>query len=210
MPDEVKEPVVETTTEQTVIETVEKTQDDIDYEAELQDEITKFEQADHNREGYEKRKAKKADTQEAAPVIDIKAQVQEALQEWLPSLREVVVPNTIDAEIAKHTNNPGETALIKWHLEHSVGNTGTLAERVENAKLIANKKKILKTQSELQVALNNRQQLGGTGQGTNSAPSSESKAKSNYLSGDQVADLKKRGWSEAKIARFIELSKKSK
>jgi len=55
--------------------------------------------------------------------------------------------------VSSLSSNADEAALIKHHLEHSVKLSGNLEEDISNAKLLANKKKILQTNSELAHSL---------------------------------------------------------
>lgn len=186
--------------------TKEETQADekVDYDKELEQEIAKFETAEKNREGYQKRKAK---TDE--PVVDeepdkIQEAVAAALAKELPKILPKIQGSIAEDSIENYLNllapgNEAKQRLIRFHFENSVGASGTIRERMENAALIADKKSILKKQSEMAAAVKNRQQLGASGLG---ASTEGQTVPDNILSKDQLADLKAKGWDDKKIDRF--------
>jgi len=183
--------------------------DSIDYAKELVNEIEKFDQAERNRLGYMKRKR---DTGEVETAEDLDAKAEEALeraaQKYIPKLQSTLVEDNIESILNELSpNNSAKQKLIKFHFENSVGLNGTLRERLENALLIADKKTILKTNKEMAVALQNRQGLSTTGQGTNTE---EVEVKDSLLSKDQINDLKARGWNDQKIQRFKDNLRKQK
>ncbi len=208
MPD--KETKVETTTvesdtqEPKVDETVVVAEEQLDYDKEFQEQVEKFERADKNREGYQKRKAKTESEKEEEDETDIDSKVEaaidKAITKALPKLQSTLAEDTVESTLNELSGgNEAKKNLIRFHFEHSVGANGTIRERMENALLIADKKNILKKQSEMATALKNRQGLGATGLGS----STEGQAVSdNILSADQLADLKAKGWDDKKIERY--------
>lgn len=197
-------------------DTQEKTEDEsskdqsekIDYEKELEAEIEKFDKADKNREGYLKRTQKKAETEKEVDKTSDKLVADEAvvadlvakeMKRQVPAFQATLLEDQIERGLDQLASNEAERKLIRFHFENSVGLNGTILERLENAKLIANKKTIFKTQKEMAVALQHRQGLSTTGQG-NSTEGME--VKDQFLSKDQIADLKARGWDDKKIQRF--------
>ncbi len=199
--EETKEPVDPTTESAASDET--KKEESVDYDKELAEEVEKFETAEKNREGYAKRKSKTPEEkldEDAKEMLDIDAKVADAIKKQMPKLQLVALEDQIETGLDRIASNDAERKLIKFHFQNSVGTNGTIMERLENAKLIANKKLIFKTQKEMAVALNNRQGLAtGGGQGTSSEGM---EVKDNFLSKDQIKDLKARGWDDKKIQRF--------
>ncbi len=201
-----KEPVEET---ETVTETAEETQEleTVDYEKELAEQVEKFEKKDANRQGYEMRKAKTEETVETQTQVGtIEEQVAAALAKELPKILPKLQSTIAEDNIETMLNQlaPGNAAkqnLIKFHFENSVGLNGSLRERLENALLIADKKTILKTHKEMAVALQNRQGLSTTGQGSSTEGM---QVKDNFLSPEQLTSLKAKGWDDKKIQRFKE------
>lgn len=200
MPDETK--TVETTTVES--DTQEKKDETVvvDYDKELQEEVEKFEHAEKNREGYQKRKAKTAEETEEETDIDskVEAAIDKAITKALPKLQSTLAEDTVENTLNQLADgNEAKKKLIRFHFENSVGANGTIRERMENALLITDKKAILKKQSELATALQNRAGLGASGLGSSTEGQTVS---DNILSTDQLADLKAKGWDDKKIERF--------
>lgn len=188
--------VDETTAEAATQETTE-----IDYDKELTESVEKFETAEKNREGYLQRKAKTEEAvDDTVSKMNIEEQVAAALQKHLPKLQASLVEDNVETVLSQLApGNEAKQKLIRFHFENSVGLNGTIRERLENALLIADKKTILKTQKEMAVALNNRQGLSNTGQGSSTEGV---EVKDSLLSKEQLNELKARGWDDAKIQRF--------
>lgn len=199
-----EEKVDETTTQDATEETNETTttEEVMDYSKEFDEVVEKFETAEKNREGYLKRKEKTTEeqTDETVAQMDrIEEMVGEALKKQIPKLQSTLVEDTVEGILNEIASSDDEKKLIRLHFENSVGLAGTIRERLENAKLIANKKTILKTQKEMAIALNNRQGLSSTGQGTSTEGL---QVQDNFFSQEQVASLKARGWDDTKIGRL--------
>lgn len=201
---EEKETTVESDTQEAKQTEVTEVEDaKVDYDKELQEEVEKFERAEKNREGYQKRVATKKEDEEEKET-DIQAQVDAAIAKALPNimpklqstLAEDTVENTLN-ELSE--GNEAKKKLIRFHFENSVGTNGTIKERMENALLITDKKTILKKQNEMATALKNRAGLGASGLGS----STEGQVVAdNILSTDQLTQLKGMGWDDKKIERF--------
>ena len=82
-----------------------------------------------------------------------------------------------EAEYEKHiravSSNESEAKLIKFHLENGLRRTGNIEVDVENAKLLANKQKIIRTNKELAEALKSRSTLGSADYASHKAPVEE-------------------------------------
>lgn len=202
-----EEKVEDTTPQAATEETTDETAtEEIDYNKEFDEAVEKFDRAEKNREGYQKRKT----TEESGTEIsqeDIDARVAEALQKALPKLQSSLVEDNVETVLEDIASNDAEKKLIRFHFENSVGLNGTIRERLENAKLIANKKTIFKTQKEMAVALKNRQGLSNSGQGSSTEGM---EVKDNYFSTEQLSELKAKGWDDTKISRLRENLQKSK
>ena len=195
------ETVAEVTEEVTESPEVATQEPEIDYESDLTQEVEKFERAENNREGYLKRTQAETDysVDQTVNQLDIEEQVALALKKQLPKLQASLVEDNVETVLDQISVNEAERKLIRFHFENSVGLNGTIRERLENAKLIANKKTILKTQKEMAVALQNRQGLSNTGQGSSTEGM---EVQDSFLSKEQLNDLKARGWDDKKIQRF--------
>lgn len=198
---EVEKTTVETSTQET---TPEEVVEKVDYDKELAANIERFELAEKNRDGYNKRKAKSDDEEENAGAPSIQDQVAAALAKELPKILPTLQSSLAEDSIETLLNefsegNESKKKLLRWNFQNSIGSVGTLRERMENAALITDKKAIQKKQTEMATALKNRAGLGASGLGS----STEGQVVSdNILSNDQINDLKARGWNDKKIESF--------
>ncbi len=199
----VEETTIESDTQETK-DTEETTVEDvkIDYDKELQEEVEKFEHAEKNREGYQKRKAKTEGETEEIP--DIQAQVEaaiaKALPQIVPKLQSTMAEDVMEGLLNEYSGgDPAKRKLLLWNFENKVSANGTMRERMENALLITDKKAIQKKQTEMATALKNRAGLGASGMGSSTEGQ---QVADNILSTDQLRDLKTKGWDDKKIERF--------
>ncbi len=196
-----------TSEEDATLET--KKEDAPDFDKEFEAEVEKFEKAEHNKEGFQKRKEKEKQTvdqvdldvakmeEEEAKVNDL---VAKAITRQLPKLQASLAEDTVQGNAEQLSNgDPALKKLILFHFENSVTPNGTIRERMENALLIAQKPRILKTQKEMAVALKNRQGLGSSGLGTSTEGQ---EVKDNFFTPEQLASLKARGFDDKKIERL--------
>ena len=206
MPEGTDETAEETTVDETTDQVATDEPNKVDYDKELTEQIEQFETSERNREGYAKRKGKteEAVDQTQVELDDMEDRVSKAIERQLPKiipkLQATLVEDNIDTIVNQLApNNPAKQKLLRFHFENSVGLNGSLRDRLENALLITDKKTILKTNKEMAVALQNRQGLSNTGQGT----STESmEVQDNFLSKEQLNELKAKGWDAKKIQRF--------
>jgi len=70
--------------------------------------------------------------------------------------------DTVEQTIQSVASNSDEADLIKYHLENTIKMTGNLREDVELAKIVANRKKILRENTELAEALTARQTINNS------------------------------------------------
>lgn len=172
----------------------------IDYEAEYKAAVALIEQqAEHNRQGYMMRKQENT---EAPSQEDIDTMVAEAIKKALPQIQTAVAQDSIETMLGDLSQgNEAKKKLIRFHFENSIAPNGTIRERLENAAILADKNTILKTQQELAVALKNRQGLGATGAGTSTEGM---EVPDNFFSKEQLAELRAKGWDDAKIQKLKE------
>ncbi len=189
--------------------TLETKTDAPDFDKEFVEAVEKFEKAEANREGFQKRKEKEKQTvdqvdldvakmeEDEAKVNDL---VAKAISRQLPKLQASLAEDTVQGNAEQLSN--GDSALKKlilFHFENSVRPNGTIRERMENALLIAQKPRILKTQKEMAVALKNRQGLQSSGLGVSTEGQ---EVKDNFFTPEQLASLKARGFDDKKIERL--------
>ncbi len=203
-----KEEEVEKTTEEDATLEIKTETDAPDFDKEFEAEVEKFEKAEKNREGFQKRKEKEQQIDQVdldvAKMQEDEAKVNElvakAISRQLPKIQASLAEDTVQGNAEQLSN--GDAALKKlilFHFENSVAANGTIRERMENALLIAQKPRILKTQKEMAVALKNRQGLQSSGLGVSTEGQ---EVKDNFFTPEQLTDLKKRGYDDKKIERL--------
>jgi hypothetical protein len=171
---------------------------ELDYDKEFDEQVEKFDRAEKAREGYAKRKGVPVEESETEG-MDIEAKVEEAIKKQLPKLQGTLALDNIEQVLNDISASEAEKKLIRFHFENTVAPNGTIRERLENAKLIANKKTILKTQKEMAVALQNRAGLQSSGLGTSTEGQ---QVQDTFFSKDQLNALKAKGWDDKKIERL--------
>lgn len=173
------------------------TDEGVDDVVDFDEETRKFEKKEHNKEFAQRRIA---DKEEKTPVMDEEAFAEKIANRILPKIQAHTDSTLIDTKLDNLTDDPALKKLIKFHLENTVNpSVGSIDDRLEIAYAAANRKKILKTVSELKTAQKNRQQIANNGQGQGTETQ---KVSDGLLADAQVKELKARGWSEAKIERF--------
>lgn len=202
---------VETAAPQPGVEPIQSQAPGIDYAAELATALEDKARAEAERDNYKKGllKAKGKLPEEETDHGqdgDVDAIAERVAQKLMPALQASMAVETMDTILNEISSGPDERKYIMHIFKGLDSSMGTIRERLENAKLIANKKTILKTHKELQLALDNRSQISSTAMGSNSEGMT---VKTSSLSPDQRADLKKKGWDDAKIERFEKNLKKA-
>lgn len=183
----------------------ENTEEVVDYALELKKALEINEKLAEERDNYKqgmlsaKGKLKAKDSDEE---IDIATLVQNAVNTAIEPIKQTISKPIVDSIIDSFTTDPDKKALIKFHYENSIKQTGTtqeaIKEDIENALLIADKKVLTKKVKELSLSVANRSSMSTTGQGSGSKPTFEKE----ILSDEQINTLKKRGWDDEKIKQF--------
>lgn len=120
---------------------------EVDYKGDLEKLKSK---ANHDREGYEKRKS---DDQSSDHVVADKEAIQQLIEreveKGINTLgNKVTQQNALMAAKAISASND-EANLVMWHYENSIRKTGDLTEDISNAHLLANKNRLTQERSEL-------------------------------------------------------------
>lgn len=180
---------------------------EIDYKAEYAALVDENARLERDRDNYRKiglnKKGKKADDDDDATVDlgdedgTVDALAEKVAARLLPRIQQTVASDTIGSVMNELSGDADEQKLIMYHFNNSVASNGTIRERLENAKLIANKKSILKANKELTVALRNRAQIGNTAQG--SSTEDGQKQGDTYFTPEQINFFKKRGLDPEKV-----------
>lgn len=111
---------------------------EIDYKGELE---KKEGTAEHNREGYEKRKG------EPHTVIDKEGTQKLIATEVAKAVGQVTKQNAL-MTARSMSRSEDEAQLTMWHYNNSILKTGDIHEDIENAHFLANKKRYAKDVSE--------------------------------------------------------------
>lgn len=153
--------------------------DDIDWGAEAAALLDKNKQLENDRDNYrdgmlaakgKKGKSDDAADDEGEPMVPL-SEVDKIVDKKLSQFNTSAASATIDALLASKISDPKQREVVRWHYENST-NGGDIAERIDNAIAIANKKRINKTVSEIELARQNKanrssgQGGGGSGEST--------------------------------------------
>ena len=143
------------------------------------------------------RKKGKIDEDVEADEDDIDTKISRSIQNELAKGR-------VEDVLGDISNDPYEKKLIQLHYDNSIRHTGSSRDAIlrdlENARLIANKSSILKTNRELKIALSNRSGISSSV----SDSSEKASAEVQFFTKEQLSDLKKRGWTDKKIEAYKE------
>lgn len=182
----------------------------VDYKAELEAERAKRTKAESDRDNYregmlnakdqlKKKKGMKAEegSEDEKESDDIEDRIASIVDKRLGIIQKSTDLVAFESIVGQYTDDPDEAELIKFHFENSVGG-GSVRERIENAHLIANKKKFLKERSEMARSLENGKGVsrvasaGGRNQDVD-------KGNKDFFSPEQIEALKKRGLDPEKV-----------
>lgn len=119
-----------------------------DYKLELDAERKRREQAE-----YALKELRKKKSEELMAGLDLDDRIAKEVEKATATLREEVGRTTLHSSIQKIASSPEEAELILHHYSHSIRQSGSLLDDLENAKLLANKPRILKENEELRRTL---------------------------------------------------------
>jgi hypothetical protein len=152
---------------------------EIDYKAELEAAQKQIAQAEHTIVET-KRKLKEATSSTAEVEVDysteptreeIAEQLRAEQQAELDKFKKELTQDTVETEINNLSSNPDERALIRFHYENSIRQSGfsraAIQADLELAKLAANKKRLIKENAELREALKAKNSVGKAAGGSN-------------------------------------------
>lgn len=123
----------------------------------------------------QKREEKKEETQDTSNFVT---------KEDLVAHERRILSVQVDTEISKVADSESEAQLIKYHLENSVNSSGNITEDVENAKLLANKRKIFQeNKMAKKEAISNQNK----GTGSNSSQKKQTKQEPKLSDTDKKA-----------------------
>ncbi len=186
-----EEDALKTTPE--VLSAVEQETEETNYEALYQEEKDRREKAEHK---IVKMRAKDleppSEDVDEEPKEDIKSYVDQRLNEIQFQTQE----DRYNEEISKISTNESEKKLIRLHLEDN-NFSGSVAEKVQKAKALANYKRITQVNKELSKSLETKP----SGEDSPSYKPQPPKTVSGLTAAD-IAHLKKRGLYEEYVKKY--------
>lgn len=164
----------------------------IDYKAELEIEKAKLKKAEEAIIKLKKGKKPDGTEEEVKPLTQEK--VNETIDKRLEKDRLDAVEDYVESQIELITQNVDEQKLILHHYENSVKKSGyskrSIRRDLENAYVIANRKKILQQNRELKTTLKQKGSISNTGIGSNQVKPTVTES---GLSEKDISFLKSRG-----------------
>lgn len=154
---------------------------EIDYEVELEKVKKQLSQAEYTIQ-QEKQKNKKKAAEETVDetiqesegeltVQEFEKRIEQKFEQKLKTFQTEQTRDLVDAGLEALTDNPKERELIRFHYENSLNPSGytrtAIKADLENAQLIANRKKLLAENRELKEALRAKASVGNASRGSN-------------------------------------------
>ena len=168
---------------------------EVDYKALLEEEKTARKKAEHK---IVKMKAKKLEDDDEVEVEDDTEDLKAYVDKKFTEAKFATLETQFESAIDNISANPDEKALIKEHLKNN-DLSGTVVEKVQKAKALANYKKVAEVNKEL--AHSASVQAGGEYSSSYpSKPDTKAQVLSN-LSAKDIAFLEKRGLKDKYIAK---------
>lgn len=158
-------------------ETEDESTDDDDYEKELDNLVNKAEKGDKLEkkiagDAYKYRKNKN----EGSESEDEEGESKYVTRAEMLASEQRILRSQIDNTISSVSSSPSEAKLIKWYMDNYQLPGNTVAERVENAKVLANKRKILQENTLAKKSAQSASSKGkGTGAGQKKSVKTEAK-----------------------------------
>ena len=155
------EPV--TKTEDTSGEKSTQVDNAIDYKAQLEEAQARLKRAEDK---IVKLKKQPSEEEEEVDEDRVAKLVAEQVGQLRDQVRGEIVESEVEDMLSEISNNPDERALIKHIYEHDLQSTGftrtAIKERLQNAKILANKQALLKSNTELAEALASKSTISTT------------------------------------------------
>lgn len=151
--------------------------EDIDFKAELEKAKRQLEQSKHalkdlayqNRELKRKKgEEKEADEDDDAP--NLEEIIEKKSSEMEQRIRKEVSKSTARLYARSLARNPDEAELILYHYENSIRLTGNIEDDIENARLLANRKRFSADIEERDRALRAAKETAGGASGSHKIP----------------------------------------
>lgn len=155
-----------------------------------------------------KSREKKTEDEDKEEEDDIESKINAIVESKVSAIKSDLEKSTVDSLIGEYSNDADEQALIKYHLENSVAQSGSLRDRIENAKLIANKSALTKERDELAFALKAKSGVSRSSTASGGNQDVE-KGKKEIFSPEVIEAIKKRGLDPEKVKEtYLKLQNK--
>ena len=102
---------------------------------------------------------KKPEEESGDDPSDLVERIRGIIQEEITPVRSELLKEKVGSAIGKATADPEEARLIQYHLENSIKPSGDLELDVENAKALANKKRVSQEREELLASLRSKETI---------------------------------------------------
>lgn len=156
---------VETTTDQADDQKNEA--EETDYAAELVKVQSQLKQAEHTIVDLRQKKAPEKKAEES---VDEDA-VDQKIDQRFSALEQTLASTAIASTLTGMSSDPDERSLIMFHYNNSIKKSGTTAEAIladlENAKVLANKRRILRENAEIKRSIAAKNTMSNGGRGSN-------------------------------------------
>lgn len=168
--------------------------DKIDYAAELAAKQRELEQAQHTIIDLRRKKEQPIVQKEESVDEDT---VDQKINDGLSKIQQQLASTAIASTLATLSDDPDERKLIMFHYQNSIKQSGITPEAIlsdlENAKTLANRRKLLRENAEIKRAVATKKTINNSSQGSNQDKPEVEIANAPKLSEAEVALLARRG-----------------
>ncbi len=140
----------------------------IDYAAELEKVQDQLKQAEYTIVDLRQKKGGKKENESQSTDEDV---VDKKIDERMSSIQQQLASTAIASALGSLSDDADERKLILFHYNNSIKTTGITPEAIlsdlENAKTLANKRKILRENAEIKRTIITKNSMGSGGRGSN-------------------------------------------
>lgn len=171
------------------------TNNQIDYAAELEKAQAQLSQAEHTI--IDLRRKKPEQKEEGSVDEDaVDEKIKAGLSEGLSQIQQQLASTAIASTLAGMSSDPDERKLIMFHYNNSIKQTGITPESIvqdlENAQILANRRKLLRENTEIKRAITTQNTISNGGRGSNQ-DKEEVQEQGPKLTAAEIALLARRG-----------------
>ena len=151
---------------------VEEPKEQVDYKTQYEQELARRQKAESVIQRHKKPKEDEPDDEPNDP-DEVRNVIREELDAFKSTISSQLRGKEISDALARFSSNPQETELIRYHYENSIRQTGDVELDMENAKALANKRKVQTQLEEMKASIaskENRSPGSPTGQKVSQEP----------------------------------------